>query len=274
MLALTFLYIIPRSPATAIAPCKKETRSTSKLSRDRKARRRPTSQRLLDERVGNYSAGRERPPAGLFIWKRNLQKGDGFNAAYWSLPAWPDRLWDGWVLRRGRQESIVANIGDSGFDVRGDLRDSLMDAGLRSARQGDEGERPHRCDATTGGGAGVVRRGSNRRIGHWRPRSHAPTWPRRAARRARCRAPPRGGIPPDRHREPEGRARAPRRRRCRPGRRSRPGRRARIGPPSAALAARCEDWRGLAASHPRVTRRHPPRAQALMPRRPARCAPP
>jgi len=66
-MALTFLYIIPRSPATAIAPCKKETRSTSKLSRDRKARRRPTSQRLLDERVGNYSAGRERPPAGLFI---------------------------------------------------------------------------------------------------------------------------------------------------------------------------------------------------------------
>src|SRR2546430_17405088 len=74
MMALTFLYIIPRLPATAIAPCKKETPSTSKLCRDRKARRRPTSQRLCYEGVGNHSAGRKRPPAGLFLfWSRNAE---------------------------------------------------------------------------------------------------------------------------------------------------------------------------------------------------------
>src|SRR5260370_17120018 len=55
--------------ATVIAPCKKETRSNSKSYRDRKARKRPTSQRPVDEEVSNYLAGRERPSAGLFLFR-------------------------------------------------------------------------------------------------------------------------------------------------------------------------------------------------------------
>src|SRR5207247_3460979 len=66
MTGQTFSCIMPRSPATVIAPCKKETWSTSRLCRGRRARKLPTWLRLRDEEVGNYSAGRERPPAGLF----------------------------------------------------------------------------------------------------------------------------------------------------------------------------------------------------------------
>src|SRR5438477_1397506 len=74
MMAQMFLCIIPRLPATGIALCKKETPSTSKLCRDRKARRRPTCQRLWCEGVGNHSAGRKRPPAGFFILEPGMPR--------------------------------------------------------------------------------------------------------------------------------------------------------------------------------------------------------
>jgi hypothetical protein len=68
MMAPTFSYTIPLSSVKAIVPCKKETRSNSKLSKDQKVPKRPTSQRLVAEAVSNHLAGRERPPAGLFIF--------------------------------------------------------------------------------------------------------------------------------------------------------------------------------------------------------------
>src|SRR5260370_24378541 len=67
MKAQTFLSIIPRSPATAIAPCKKETRSNSKSFRDRKARKRPTSQRAGAEIAGSHLAGRTRLCRPFFL---------------------------------------------------------------------------------------------------------------------------------------------------------------------------------------------------------------
>src|SRR6266576_4545377 len=93
MTAQTFSCIIPRSPATVIAPCKKETWSTSRLCRGRRARKLPTWLRLRDEEVGNYSAGRERPPAGLFYLETRLAEGDGVNAAYSASPDLLDKLW-------------------------------------------------------------------------------------------------------------------------------------------------------------------------------------
>jgi len=50
-----------------IVPCKKETRSNLILFRDRRVRKQPTSQRAVAEVVSNYLAGRDAPPAGLFI---------------------------------------------------------------------------------------------------------------------------------------------------------------------------------------------------------------
>src|SRR3979490_891165 len=67
MMAQTFSCIIPRSPVTVIAPCKKETRSNSKLCRDRRVPKRPTSQRPVAEAVSTHLAGRARPSAGLFF---------------------------------------------------------------------------------------------------------------------------------------------------------------------------------------------------------------
>src|SRR5712692_2659130 len=58
MMARTFSYIIPPSPVMVIAPCRKETGSNSKLSRDRKAPKRPTSQSRAADLVCNYLAGR------------------------------------------------------------------------------------------------------------------------------------------------------------------------------------------------------------------------
>src|SRR5205814_9917188 len=91
MTAQTFLYITPRLPATAIAPCKKETPSTSKLCRDRKARRRPTSQRLRYEGVGNHTAGRKRPTAGLFFILEQECRSDSPRSSSTGSPA-PSRI--------------------------------------------------------------------------------------------------------------------------------------------------------------------------------------
>src|SRR5712691_5817238 len=97
MKAQTFSYIIPRSQVMAIGPCKKETRSNSKLFRDRKVPRPPTSQRLLVEAVGNYPAGRDAPPAGLFYLESIWARGHCVNGAYSVSLAALDKLWDDWV---------------------------------------------------------------------------------------------------------------------------------------------------------------------------------
>src|SRR6266446_427136 len=67
MMVQTFSYIIRPSLVMVIVPCKKETRSNSRLFRDRKVPKQPTSQRAAAEAVSNYLAGRDAPPAGLFI---------------------------------------------------------------------------------------------------------------------------------------------------------------------------------------------------------------
>src|SRR5713101_5493374 len=70
MMAQMFSYIIPQSVVMVIAPCKKETRSNSKLCKGRKAPKRPASQRQVAEAaVSNHLAGRVAPPAGLFLFK-------------------------------------------------------------------------------------------------------------------------------------------------------------------------------------------------------------
>src|SRR5260370_4256234 len=89
-----------RSPVTGYAPCRKETRSSSKLVRDRKALRRPTAQRRADEAVGNYLAGRERPPAGNFYSTSIRARPHCVNGAYSISRALLDKLSDDWVLRR------------------------------------------------------------------------------------------------------------------------------------------------------------------------------
>src|SRR5258708_14920832 len=100
MTAQTFSCIIPRSLVTVIAPCKKETRSNSKLCRDRKAPRRPASQRPAAEAVSNNLAGRKRPPAGHFYLEFTRARPHSVNGAYSVSPALHDKLWDDWVLRR------------------------------------------------------------------------------------------------------------------------------------------------------------------------------
>ena len=67
MMAPTFSFIIPQSPATAIELCKRETRSNSKSSRDRKGPRPPMFRNRAVEHSRNHSAGRERPSAGHFF---------------------------------------------------------------------------------------------------------------------------------------------------------------------------------------------------------------
>jgi hypothetical protein len=106
MMAQMFLYIIPRLPATAIAHCKRETRSSSKLSRDRKARRRPTSPSLWDEEVGNFLAGRKRPPAGLFILDHDASGSDCFRLGSTgsSAPARIGRKWQPARAGRGKRD--------------------------------------------------------------------------------------------------------------------------------------------------------------------------
>src|SRR5260370_37697629 len=65
----TFSYIIQPSLVMDIVPWKKETRSNSRLFRDRKVPKQPTSQRAGAEAVSNYLAGRDGPPAGLFYFE-------------------------------------------------------------------------------------------------------------------------------------------------------------------------------------------------------------
>jgi len=69
------------SPAMAIAPCKKETRSNSKLFRDQKVPRRPTSQRPVAEAESTHLAGRERPLPAIFIFRHGSRIRKLTNAA-------------------------------------------------------------------------------------------------------------------------------------------------------------------------------------------------
>src|SRR5712692_10438679 len=103
MMAQTCLYIIPPSVVMVIAPCKKETRSNSKLFRDRKVPKRPTSQRAVAEAVSNHLAGRDAPPAGLSYLKSIRARGPCVNGVHSVSLAQLDKLWDGWVLRRRRR---------------------------------------------------------------------------------------------------------------------------------------------------------------------------
>src|SRR5713101_2324449 len=66
MMVQTSSCIIRPSLVMVIVPCKKETRSNSKLFRGRKVPKQPTSQRAVAEAVSNHLAGRDAPPAGLF----------------------------------------------------------------------------------------------------------------------------------------------------------------------------------------------------------------
>jgi hypothetical protein len=105
MTAQTFLYIIPRLPATAIARCKRETQSNSKLSRDRKARRRPTSANLRDEEVGNFFGRQGRAPlSAFFILEHDANGSDCFrlSSARSSAPARIGREWQPARAGRGK----------------------------------------------------------------------------------------------------------------------------------------------------------------------------
>src|SRR5713226_3556135 len=68
MMDRTCSCIIPPSLVMVIAPCRKETGSNSKLCRDRKALKPPTSQSRAAETVCTYLAGRARPLPAFFIW--------------------------------------------------------------------------------------------------------------------------------------------------------------------------------------------------------------
>ena len=107
MTAQTFLYITPRLPATAIAPYKKETPSTSKLCRDRKARRRPTSQRLWCEEVGNFFGRQGRAPRRpFFILYQGMRRGDYSrrNSTRSSAPSRIGRKWQSACAGRGKRD--------------------------------------------------------------------------------------------------------------------------------------------------------------------------
>src|SRR6267143_3345002 len=67
MMAQTYSYIIPQSRVMAIVPCKKETRSNSKLFKDRKVRKRPTSQRRVAEADWQLFGRQGRAPLPAFF---------------------------------------------------------------------------------------------------------------------------------------------------------------------------------------------------------------
>src|ERR1700687_1001373 len=81
MMAPTFSYIIPPSPAMAIGHCKKETRSNSKLFRDQKVPRRLTSRRPGADAGSNHLAGGERPLPAIFLFKHGSRIRKLTNAA-------------------------------------------------------------------------------------------------------------------------------------------------------------------------------------------------
>src|SRR5712692_11280908 len=66
MMALTFLFTIPQFLATGTARCKKETRSSLRLFRDRKVHKPQTSRRMAAEARSTLLAGRTRPLPALF----------------------------------------------------------------------------------------------------------------------------------------------------------------------------------------------------------------
>src|SRR5947207_9368157 len=68
MTAQTFSFITPPSSVMVIAPCKKETRSNSRLFRDRRVPKRPTSQRPVAESVSTHLAGRRAHLPAFFLW--------------------------------------------------------------------------------------------------------------------------------------------------------------------------------------------------------------
>src|ERR1700674_1324285 len=103
MMAQTFSYIIPPSLAMVIAPCKKETPSNSKLFRDRKARRRPTSPSPVVDAVSTHLAGRRAQLPASFNLETIRARGHCVNGAHSISLALLDKLWDGWVLRHRRR---------------------------------------------------------------------------------------------------------------------------------------------------------------------------
>src|SRR6266571_5833429 len=82
MTAQTFSSITPPSSVMVIAPCKKETRSNSRLFRDRRVHKRPTSQRPVVELVSNYLAGRPRPLPAFSYLESGLPKRRMFVAEF------------------------------------------------------------------------------------------------------------------------------------------------------------------------------------------------
>src|SRR6266436_1392657 len=66
MMALAFLFTIPQFLATGTAPCKKETRSSLRLFRDRRVRKPQTSRRMAAETRSTHLAGRTRPLPAFF----------------------------------------------------------------------------------------------------------------------------------------------------------------------------------------------------------------
>src|SRR5712691_6750440 len=118
MMALTFLFTIPQFLATGTAPCKKETRSSLRLFRDRKVRKPQTSRGMAAEARSTHLAGRTRPLPAFFClepgggaedltgdaaFRTFRARGHCVNGAYSISLAPPDKLWDGWVLRRRRR---------------------------------------------------------------------------------------------------------------------------------------------------------------------------
>src|SRR5260370_21813469 len=103
MMAQTFSYIIPQSPEMAIAPCKKETRSNSKLFRDRKVPRRPTSQRLVAEAVSFHLAGRRAQLPASSNLETIRARGHCVNGVNSISLALPDKLWGDQVGRHRRR---------------------------------------------------------------------------------------------------------------------------------------------------------------------------
>src|SRR6266850_4337283 len=70
MMAQTFSFTIPQSPGMDIALCKRETRSSLKLSKGLKVPKPRMCRNPAVERFRNHSAGRERPSAGHFLWSK------------------------------------------------------------------------------------------------------------------------------------------------------------------------------------------------------------
>ncbi len=104
MMALTFLFTIPQFLATGTARCKKETRSSLRLFRDRRVRKPQTSRRMAAETTSTHLAGRTRPLPALFY----LESSGGAE----------DLLYAAKRRCEGREVSVVAESSRSGRVTR------------------------------------------------------------------------------------------------------------------------------------------------------------